>query len=477
MFILNYVKIAIWASIYYFQKEKSDVIMKIIVNNIRDSGCVAIKFSQWILPKLESMYDINTKDEKYKWFKDLEELYEDCNYHDTSHTKRLYYNNFNSELEDDYEIQELIASGSIGQVYKVKELRTNRICAMKVVHPNMKFQLLFFDNLIKSLYFIPMIRKLFNYYMPIELKQFIKDFKEQCNLINEANNCMLFQEEYRSNQLIIIPEVIRISEKILIMSYEDGKRLEDMEFSEYSWSKVLMALKLFIKSNECDFRYFHGDLHKGNWKVRVEDNITKLVIYDFGFCWKVPNFLHNEMSGIDKAFMNVQEDKQDTIDAFSKACWIFIGKKVSEDIVKKQIFKIKKETKLEYEDPVFLLKLIIDTSRNYNVILDSFVVQSVILHIQTTKNFEDYYLTRTRPSGSLESLGDEYYNRRIHDIITFCKTFNAFMPYCSYLESELIEEKIEIKELFGTIDKDNNFDKYDFLKEMAIENNDYSKKD
>ena len=51
------------------------------------------------------------------------------------------------------------------------------------------------------------------------------------------------------------------------------------------------------------------------------------------------------------------------------------------------------------------------------------------------------------------------------------------MSYCSYLESELIEEKIEIKELFGTIDKDNNFDNYDFLKEMAIENNDYSKKD
>ena len=66
--------------------------------------------------------------------------------------------------------------------------------------------------------------------------------------------------------------------------------------------------------------------------------------------------------------------------------------------------KNKKETKLEYEDPIFLLKLIIDTSRKYNVVLDSFVIQSVILHIQTTKNFEDYYLTRTRPCGSLDSL-------------------------------------------------------------------------
>ena len=180
-----------------FKKEKSDIIMKIIINNIRDSGCVAIKFSQWILPKLESMYEIDTKDKKYKWFKDLEELYEDCNYHDISHTKRLYLKYFNSNLEDDYEIQELLASGSIGQVYKIRNLMTDKICAMKVVHPNMKFQLLFFDNFIKFLYFIPMIRRLFNYYMPIELKQFIKDFKEQCNLINEANNCMIFKKNIK----------------------------------------------------------------------------------------------------------------------------------------------------------------------------------------------------------------------------------------------------------------------------------------
>ena len=40
----------------------------------------------------------------------------------------------------------------------------------------------------------------------------------------------------------------------------------------------------------------------------------------------------------------------------------------------------------------------------------------------------------------------EYYKRRIHDIITFCRTYDSFIPYCSYLESELIEEKIEIKQ-------------------------------
>ena len=81
MFLLNYIKIAIWSGLYYFQEKKSDIIMKIIINNIRDSGCVAIKFCQWILPKIDAIYDIDNSQENNKWFKDLEELYEECKTH------------------------------------------------------------------------------------------------------------------------------------------------------------------------------------------------------------------------------------------------------------------------------------------------------------------------------------------------------------------------------------------------------------
>ena len=55
-----------------------------------------------------------------------------------------------------------------------------------------------------------------------------------------------------------------------------------------------------------------------------------------------------------------------------------------------------------------------------------------------------------------------------------CKTYSVFNGYCELLESEFIEEKIEIKELFGTIEKDNGLEKYDFLKELAIKDTDYS---
>ena len=473
VFLFNYIKIAIWSCIYYYKVDKSDIIMKIIINNIRDSGCVAIKFSQWILPKIETIYENDFLKENNKWFKDLEGLYEDCNYHDIKHTKKLYYESFNSEMDDDYETLSLLASGSIGQVYKVKDKHTNKLCAMKVVHPNMNFQLLFFDYLVNLLYIIPYIRKLFNYYIPIELKEFIKDFKIQSNLINEANNCMRFYEEYKDNQLIIIPSVHKISEKIFVMDYEEGERLEDSGLSDYEIYKILLILKLFIKSNEQSFKYLHGDLHKGNWKVRVEEGISKLVIYDFGFCWKVPKFLYTEMNYVDKAFMNVQENDDDTIVDFSKACWIFTGKKVPEKYLYEKIKRIHEDEKLSYDDPSILLKLIIYVSRENNIIFDSFVVQTVILHNQVLKNFEKYYVSRNVTENKIKSLGYEYYNRRIYDMINLCETYSVFSVFCKALKDELIEEKIELKELFGTVEKDNDLGDLDFLKNLAIKDSNY----
>ena len=37
-----------------------------IIQNINDCGCLAIKFTQWILPKIELIYDLDPK--KDKWF-------------------------------------------------------------------------------------------------------------------------------------------------------------------------------------------------------------------------------------------------------------------------------------------------------------------------------------------------------------------------------------------------------------------------
>ena len=66
--------------------------------------------------------------------------------------------------------------------------------------------------------FIPFTRRLLRYYIPIDIKTFIKDFELQTDLTNEANNCMRFYEIYKDNPLVVIPKIHKISKNILVMS-------------------------------------------------------------------------------------------------------------------------------------------------------------------------------------------------------------------------------------------------------------------
>ena len=81
IFLFNYIKLGIWSSIYYFQKQKSEIVFDIIIQNIKNSGCIALKFVQWTLPKIENIYNIDREDSNYEWFTKLESIYENCNYH------------------------------------------------------------------------------------------------------------------------------------------------------------------------------------------------------------------------------------------------------------------------------------------------------------------------------------------------------------------------------------------------------------
>ena len=145
-FLFNYTKLFLWSTIYYFQPK--DIVLDLIIKNIQDSGCIAIKFTQWILPKLEMIYDLDSK--KDIWFGKLEQFYEYCNIHDIGYTKILYENDFSEKITDDYLIESVIGSGSIGQVYKIKDKKTNKYYALKVVHPNLLGQIIFMKYLMED---------------------------------------------------------------------------------------------------------------------------------------------------------------------------------------------------------------------------------------------------------------------------------------------------------------------------------------
>lgn len=464
--LLNHIKLAIWSAIYYKQKNKSEIIYKIIIKNIKDSGCVVIKFVQWILPKIETIYDIDINDPQNSWFLELEELYDNCNYHSIEYTKQIYKKEFNREFDKDYTIDKLLASGSIGQVYKLTDKINNEKHAMKVLHPNVDSNLFIIKFILNLIYSTPILNDIIKYYIPIDIKNFINDFKIQTNLINEGNNCMFFNNKYKNNDIYVIPEVRKVSKDILIMSYESGVSLDKSDISDYRKEKSILFLKTWIKNNQYKCKLMHGDLHKGNWKVRTDGDDLKIVIYDFGFCWYMPDYMleHEINLFVDKSLITPIRN----IENFAKACHILINKKSSLEMVKKTINKISEKMIKEenytkqtvYDDPIFLMKILLEGCRTDKYLMDSFSLNSVIVHTQTTNYLTKYDLVR-------KNRKDNYFEKCILDIINICDTYGICEDYSCILKEEYKNTGIVKKELFESVIYDNSFLNSEKFKEMA----------
>lgn len=465
IFLFNYLKLVTWTSIYYFNNYKSPILTKILIKNIREAGCVPIKFCQWVLPQLEVIYDIDINDFNNLLYSGLEELYENCDHHPIGYTRETYRRDFGNDIDEDYDVKEVIASGSIGQVYRVVSKCDGCDYALKSIHPSVIYQIFFMKVVFGLLYKIPILNKLLIKHIPININGFIDDFKTQTNLVNEANNCLFFKNNYKDNNLIIIPEVIKVSENIMVMSYEEGEQLDDLDISDYKKYKVAMYMRLFIKSNEQVYHTVHGDLHKGNWKVRLVDDKPKLVVYDYGFCWKIPHHLRDNLDYINETFLCLSEDNEENI---IESCYLFINKCCDKASIKKAIYETKKSSK--FTDTEFLMRLIINTMRSKLLIIDPYIIQSVIIHSQILRLLERFSFVKHPEEGddSMYAL-EEYYNRRVPDVINLCKTENAFMNYCNYLEKIYESKNIKTEGLFKYSCVENNLSENETLKNLAIE--------
>ena len=76
-----------------------------------------------------------------------------------------------------------------------------------------------------------------------------------------------FYHIYTDNEYIIIPNLYKVSNDIIIMEYVDGECLDSTNLSEYKKSKIIYLLYLFVRNNLFILNNNHGDLHKYNWKV------------------------------------------------------------------------------------------------------------------------------------------------------------------------------------------------------------------
>lgn len=231
--------------------------LKCIIN---DCGLYIIKAFQLAIPYIEIFEHID-KHTLNNIKNEFDMYYDMCNTHDLEHTKNLYKKDFKEDIYDKYSINEIIGSGSVAQVYKIKCKKTNKTYAMKVVHPIKYYHK----------YIIYFLYNLFSYFdlsvININIYKLIENIYTQFNLINEVNNTLMFKNLYET-ELIKAPNIIKFSKNIIIMDYIESNDISD---------DLKNTLITTIHNIQYFYDWFHGDLHKGN--MIFSDN--KLYVVDF----------------------------------------------------------------------------------------------------------------------------------------------------------------------------------------------------
>ena len=468
-YLYNHVKLIfqIYSYTNYLEENQEHSILYLdqICETIQSCGSVAIKFCQWITPKLELMHteenDLIDKDRvKPLWLRKLEIFYEKCNEHSTEYTLQEYERVFGEHFNDKYEILDIIGSGSIGQVYLIqdkplKDYTARKKYVMKIIHPNVKYEINFFRRFYNLICKCPCIKNKIRNTIPFDILAFIDQFEEQSNFILESNNLLKFQEAYKDNELIVIPRLIDVSQTIMIMSHEPGESFEECKLNKYQKGKFAMLFGLFMRNNQSILNYNHGDLHKGNWKIRKsdEDDNHKLVIYDFGFCWSVPRDLQPFIELTYDTFENSDKEHQELQNIAD-----IMGSLVTYDRNDKAEFRKRVDlfVQTNYNDlmawcfsPVKLFKSAVELCLLERILLNPIMIQTIVLAIQMQLLLQEYGLQSTAKK---EIKSYEVYRGRYIDFLTFCKTKDIFHDYQKNIENKLNEKQTDVKGLFDFID-------------------------
>lgn len=415
--------------------------INIIKNDINNCGCMMIKCTQWILPKLQLMY----KDTLIS--KELNIYYEKCNIHSIKDTEKIFVNELNISIYDNFKIIKLLGSGSIGQVYLVENIHNGNKYALKINHPNIIIDYHIFYLFYKFILLFINYKK----YIPIHnINDFIISLKSQTNLKNECNYNKCFQQLYKGNDIFIIPKIHICTENILIMDYIHGEKYEISEKSEniYNDFKKMSLLSIFVNYN-CLNNIVHGDLHGGNWRIVLKEKSKyQLIIYDYGFCFTINR---EEYLIIDNLFTSDNKEYvlKDFFDYYINQTY---NKHLENSNYIKDVEKLKNKYKNKYSPRLeIFIKDVLEVCIDNEILLTSSCLNGFLLFLQLSGYYDNIKILSS----------DSNYPKYINNLINQCKDYNICDDLVKYLENKIIEEKVE--SLF-----ENNFEDFKSLESLCL---------
>ena len=241
------------------------------------------------------------------------------------------------------------------------------------------------------------------------------------------------------------------------MSYEEGISYEDLTCDDYEKYKIALLLVSFVRNNQQICNFNHGDLHKGNWKVRLcDDNNHKLVVYDYGLCFKVPQ---DKTDGIENS-IDIFEDCDDDINTINYdkmtdlLCYLLKYDNVDKDKYKNIIYQyLRDNTNLLRPwavNPSRIFKIAVKLCRETGYKIDPLLIQAVIIVIQCQKIFQEFRFIGDDKQKDISST--EVYREKYMDWLSFYKTYGIFHGYSKLIQERLNNIQTDVQSIFDTDD-------------------------
>jgi predicted unusual protein kinase regulating ubiquinone biosynthesis (AarF/ABC1/UbiB family) len=322
---------------------------------------------------------------------------------------------FGANIYDDYEDIVCVGSGSIAQVYKAKSRSDDKIVAIKVKHPNMESDMVF------PYIFIILYKYIFR--PTINLTVFLDNFCKQIDLTYEKHNLEKFRELYKNDsEILVFPEPIKGTQNILVTSFEDGKRLE--EVSDITQRNTSRFMYIFCRDMSMIKGFLHCDLHKGNYRIR--ENPFRFVVYDTGFSEEynpeiikrtlelyddlhLGEFLHHIALHHSVEKMNIDPDELE-----------IKYTSISDNLCKPANVKN-------------ILTISNQMAKDYRVKIDPLVINVMIMFTILEDNFKKYAM-------EYDDTIENFQKVSVIKMFSFCKAYGIFEEYTKVL-SEQIKSK------------------------------------
>lgn len=457
-FILNF--------FYYLCNKNLSINLLKLLNYLScNSSFIYIKLIQWFISKEDILNISENNITLIKYV--FKNIFEDCNYHDYKYTREILQSELYNILDNTYinrQISKLLnvnkfnseelfiniqpfSSGSIAQTYEayyyynteniadydiynnipIKDNKKFKKICIKIVHPYLYIQAWWSNIFIKTFLFILSIFKinLFICDLPFEYNSIYKNFMSQCNMKNEYINILEFYYKYLDNDYIVIPQPIYANKNILIMTYEDGKSIKDIQDSDYIKAKIIGILNLFSLNNIFYSKILHCDLHEGNWKIQKYKNFYKLIIYDFGFC---SNFDKNDL--LIKFFYSwMIKDIDNIINLLFNGIInlnLLNNKNTIKLYLKNSIIKNSLDKELNF---IILFKHIIKTSKKFNFNINNDVINIFFSIMLIEKYLKKYSIIKDKKFvEKLKTENDIFNNNKQNcfNSISLCREYNIF---------------------------------------------------